>query len=136
VIELEDGRDNHKFCEYDCQGCDLLWPDYIEKDLDDNTKPTRVKIGYPHVKDRLLERCPDASSDLLVNSFRRSFRQKLVQSIRKKRENQNGNGARYYFDPETELRYVLELIDKEWIMKTVEYDWNLLSSNMKSKVKY
>lgn len=130
---MGDGQ-NHRFCEYDCIGCnDLTWPKCIEKDLGGG-KIARVKIGYPHVKDRLIERCPDASSELLTESFLRAYRQRLVAGIRDERKSSNGNGARYYFDPVTQLRYVLELIDGEWIMKTVEYDWNLLFSK-KHKVK-
>ena len=95
----------------------------------------------PHVKKEFLNDIKKGTSRLFTESFQRSyFRPWQSEKTKKFKKNNGDQPARYFFDPELGLvfvvawlgfRYREEFIDGKviryrWLLKTVYFDSNLL----------
>ena len=130
------------FCEYDCCGSIEPWPEYIKKSAFFKKENLGiVRVGLPHAKEEFLKDIRNGTSQLFMESFLRSyFRPWEAMKSKKFKENNSDQSARYFFDPELGLvfvvallgfRYHEEFIDGKvirykWLLKTVYYDSNLL----------
>jgi len=131
-----------KFCAYDCRGVES-WAEYVEKESVFCKKENlgTVRIGLPHVKEEFLKDIKNGTPSMFAGSFQRSyFRPWETEKEKKFKKNNGDQPARYFFDPELGLVFVVawlgfryheeyvagKVIRYKWLLKTVYFDSNLL----------
>lgn len=131
-----------KFGGYD--GCDSIesWPEYLDKrSFKKKENLGIVRVGLSHAKEEFLKDIKGGTPQLFAESFRRSyFRPWEVIKSKRFKENNGDQPARYFFDPELGLVFVVawmgfrrheefiegKVMKYRWLLKTVYFDSNLL----------